>query len=999
MIIDEESGIKQKLQQNTNIIDKMRAIGKIGSLQTILDKSSLFGNLNQSYNDLRIESRNGFTSIRANNCVVSGKWVYEVQLLSNKLNQIGWCQLITPFTTTNGVGDDRTSYALDGYRVCKWHEGKEAYGKLWDIGDIIGTAIDLETKTIEFFINGVSQGIAYTSIPTGENIAYFPALSFSADEKCCLNFGNSPFHYSYKGYESFDIPESTFNGSIEITAELLDLLKHYLLKYLINNEVSYSDQINLTHKIFNFLANVSFNDLFTLKTLLIPFLGDLSDKESEKFEAFMKHLLSYINKPQLPTFINYLFDNLCHMIEEQSIIGKRGIDNWKNYLTLFLNFIKINEMVDLLLENKAKFLDYFKNMFNQNLLHLDDIFNYMKNKYSNFQAELSCNQALKEMSSSYYEDSLKYNEKIEKVYQEGFTALLKTFLTDERIFTIRNIKLKQILLDTLRKGFEFTDFNDYSHIFASQIHKKDFSPLFKNLIFNLMNMFLESYIYSNNEDEKNIEFAVDVWFTRLNPESLFYDEVGIGGTLNHVTTEYSNNINEEFKKAPTKFIKESEINNIIMKTLSLTLIPGLKEISKMIERAKNIPLKKVKDFENGNEVLEKGFRSFFYVFTLENQKILYSYAYFIISWLNSLIRKNYPIVYFIPRSIMDLPYDIFKFLLKIRSQVLINKDIRKELNRKLGLKYSEDKFTLEIMFFYTSLFSDQKIANPEIKELLISKIEYFINKKALSKTIEENYNLLELLIKGLLNYMSSESLSHVACEIIVKIIKPMCFGTNFINFEKGALVNVTKKFFEYNPQAFQEFMTNYSKFINKVMTDFSIDLNDVSGKMMGVLPTPQICKKLMTTYTILCDLMKIFEFLLTAYPNEFFDSKTLNYSRFVNFLKNLSSRILDKVYLEQLLKIFQVIKPLYGENILNMAYSIIGIFLNIEENKSNTKYPEFIKKITSLGDLDFEPFLDLYNIIALMKHENDVKNGINKYKEILESYIKIKTEKEGKTVR
>ncbi len=64
----------------------------------------------------------------------------------------------------------------------------------------------------------------------------------------------------------------------------------------------------------------------------------------------------------------------------------------------------------------------------------------------------------------------------------------------------------------------------------------------------------------------------------------------------------------------------------------------------------------------------------------------------------------------------------------------------------------------------------------------------------------------------------------------------------------------------------------------------------------------------MFSYNMLCDLMKIFEFLLTAYPDEFFDQNSLNYSRFVNFLKNLSSRIIEKTYINQITKIFEIEK-------------------------------------------------------------------------------------------
>lgn len=70
---------------------------------------------------LDIESTSNFSSIRANTAVFSGKYYYEIKLLSSGLMQFGWCTLATPFMMDNGVGDDETSYAYDGFRIMKWN--------------------------------------------------------------------------------------------------------------------------------------------------------------------------------------------------------------------------------------------------------------------------------------------------------------------------------------------------------------------------------------------------------------------------------------------------------------------------------------------------------------------------------------------------------------------------------------------------------------------------------------------------------------------------------------------------------------------------------------------------------------------------------------------------------------------------------------------------------------------------------------------------------------
>ena len=132
------------------------------------------------------------------NCVYKGHWCYEVTLITNGLFQIGFSQLNTLCNRTSGVGDGLDSYAYDGYRITSWNKNQKKYGKPWDIGDVIGVAIDLEERTIEYFLNGEKLGIAFENIQVGENIAYFPSLTFSNNQKCYVNLGQYKFKYDYK---------------------------------------------------------------------------------------------------------------------------------------------------------------------------------------------------------------------------------------------------------------------------------------------------------------------------------------------------------------------------------------------------------------------------------------------------------------------------------------------------------------------------------------------------------------------------------------------------------------------------------------------------------------------------------------------------------------------------------------------------------------------------------------------------------------------------------
>lgn len=143
--------------------------------------------------DLDIEATSRWSSVRANTAVFAGKYYFEVTLKSSGLMQIGWCTLATPFMQENGVGDDETSYAYDGFRVKKWNKSSSPFGEAWSAGDIIGSMIDLERREISFWRNERYLGVAFQGISVGPNMAYFPAISLSGGERAVFNFGKKPF--------------------------------------------------------------------------------------------------------------------------------------------------------------------------------------------------------------------------------------------------------------------------------------------------------------------------------------------------------------------------------------------------------------------------------------------------------------------------------------------------------------------------------------------------------------------------------------------------------------------------------------------------------------------------------------------------------------------------------------------------------------------------------------------------------------------------------------
>ena len=150
--------------------------------------------------------------------VSSGKWYFEVEILSDGPIRVGWASVnFSPFYELGGDQNDHLSWAYDCYVGRKYSGGNsEIYGKQSAIGDVIGCMLDLHDKTISFSLNGelmldsVGGESAFTDIPTGESATYVPALTLGLGQKVKCIFGQDINALKYftlcglqEGYQPF----------------------------------------------------------------------------------------------------------------------------------------------------------------------------------------------------------------------------------------------------------------------------------------------------------------------------------------------------------------------------------------------------------------------------------------------------------------------------------------------------------------------------------------------------------------------------------------------------------------------------------------------------------------------------------------------------------------------------------------------------------------------------------------------------------------------------
>ncbi|XP_053971070.1 E3 ubiquitin-protein ligase RNF123-like [Hylaeus volcanicus] len=298
---------KNALTQNVEDI----RVGRIGPSTVKFDKSTYQGPCLISPDRLGIHSLSNFSTIRANTAVYKGKWMYELELGSNGVMQVGWSTIKCEFNQKCGVGDTINSYAYDGNRIRKWNVTIHKYGEAWLTGDIIGCAIDMDNGTIDFYRNGRHLGRAFENISMGPGFAYFPTVSLVLSEKLTANFGSMPMRYPIEGYEPLQAaPEKEIIQATQLFKWLSRIME------LINAQQNMDEQKMLHNENISFevflmcLSRSVLKHLGSLITLpyitahiSVPFLQRLSELKTDSSKESMYSCMLFTCLDLLWTFL------------------------------------------------------------------------------------------------------------------------------------------------------------------------------------------------------------------------------------------------------------------------------------------------------------------------------------------------------------------------------------------------------------------------------------------------------------------------------------------------------------------------------------------------------------------------------------------------------------------------------------------------------------------------------------------------------------------------
>jgi hypothetical protein len=149
-----------------------------------------FNGLTLSNGNLTANASSGGQEVTATLLPIGGQWYFEFKWTTGSgLEQFGVTRQEATIGSTYGVG---VNYRSDGIAYIE-AASTVPYGDTWGVGDIIGCAYDLDTSTITFYKNNVSQG----EVNFTPGYAMTPMVRMGDNgHKIDINFGQRTFAYT-----------------------------------------------------------------------------------------------------------------------------------------------------------------------------------------------------------------------------------------------------------------------------------------------------------------------------------------------------------------------------------------------------------------------------------------------------------------------------------------------------------------------------------------------------------------------------------------------------------------------------------------------------------------------------------------------------------------------------------------------------------------------------------------------------------------------------------
>jgi len=383
--------------------------------------------------------------------------------------------------------------------------------------------------------------------------------------------------------------------------------------------------------------------------------------------------------------------------------------------------------------------------------------------------------------------------------------------------------------------------------------------------------------------------------------------------------------------------------------------------------------------------------------------------------MNEFLSDNENILFIIPKSLFNLPSQIFFYcnmftnfheikefsndmIFSSKKEQILNENtnsiIIENKKEKEEIFKSKENFSFLILKFYFTVLASEKIKNPELREKFNLIISKFII--AQNPTILNSILLIDLFVRGILIDIDKFYLSQHAIRNILKLVDRFSLTDTKSSTDKSnnGLENL-KKFSETHINTFEnlcgKIFTNLNKYMSEFMQEITNTYNSINNNNTNIL-TNQVSKshaiRKFINYTIyFSEDLVLLEILIKLNSKVFLDPNKLLFENLLNFFTNLSTRLINESSYKKIRDILTFYvnsntmsqSIIQKQNVMNdifkgLSYPIISIINDLNNENAFTENNEFIKQLAYSDFIDFQNFKNILTDLKLDSNESSISN-------------------------
>ena len=277
------------------------------------------------------------------------------------------------------------------------------------------------------------------------------------------------------------------------------------------------------------------------------------------------------------------------------------------------------------------------------------------------------------------------------------------------------------------------------------------------------------------------------------------------------------------------------------------------------------------------------------------REMMVKYSLWLMQLVNYIDQATPDLVYILPDYLIQIPFEVLRTM-KRDSQLITHTGmpVCENFSKLQGLmhmlpqganKELENNFYVELVQFISRHFIDDRIANPDLKEIYLVRLNILLQHNQFIKLFEgQEYAQENLIVMLMKSFGKNINLRHVT-----KNILRLAKGNGFreIIYE-DKIEKTSSPYFLYKLR--MQLLNAENKVTQDFMNSFFNSLNDVNSELFITLKeikenySPLNIRKTRTYLETAIDLLRMCELFMTWCPELFLDVEQVHSGRLLNFI-------------------------------------------------------------------------------------------------------------------